>query len=278
MRFSQRLGLTEVRSVVQIESIDDPLRNKLWSLLYVLLDRNSAIEYSNRRDLYHQVYLNFLHAPIDRIPDYSYTANDELRGYFYSDEWHKPYDLLEFVLQHLPYSEKEKAYGVVNRILEDYLSAYRFVGETLVPVTDETHVQSIEAALQTPLSGVRTHLSKSLSLLGNRQNPDAENAIKEAIQAVESLCASIVGKRTTLGDALKKLESAGVTIHPALKEAWLKQYGYTSDADGIRHALQLQSNASMDDALYFLISCSAFIGLLAAKATAASVPLRSVET
>ena len=37
MRFSERYGHKKVREIVQIDSIDEPLRNALWSLLKVYL-------------------------------------------------------------------------------------------------------------------------------------------------------------------------------------------------------------------------------------------------
>ncbi|HEU4506960.1 MAG TPA: hypothetical protein VFR78_01890 [Pyrinomonadaceae bacterium] len=60
--------------------------------------------------------------------------------------------------------------------------------------------------------------------------------VAESISAVESLCNLITGGKDTLGDALKKVE-ARVAIHPALKKGFGNIYGYTSDANGIRHAL-----------------------------------------
>ncbi|WP_159083795.1 AbiJ-NTD4 domain-containing protein [Nocardioides terrigena] len=278
-RFSQRIGATEVRSVVQVETIDAPLRNRLWSLVYICLDTGGGeMKYSQRAEAYRDIYLNFFELPIDAIPDWLQHANDSIKSYFYQPEWYKPYDLLEFVLNHLwDSTHSDEMFELANTALQKYLSGYRFVNGRLVPITDESHIQTIEDALQSPLTGVRTHLSKSLALLSARDATDPENAIKEAVSAVESLCASIVGKRDTLGAAIKKLEDAGVSIHPALKESWLKLYGYTSDGDGIRHSLQLESSVTVDDALYFLVSCSAFIGLLTAKASAAGISLQPVK-
>jgi hypothetical protein len=42
-------------------------------------------------------------------------------------------------------------------------------------------------------------------------------------------------------------------------------YGYTSDADGIRHALLDQPSLSFEDAKFMLVSCSAFANYLVAK-------------
>lgn len=275
-RFSQRIGVTSVRNVVQIESVDVPLRNRLWNIIYHCLDSSSDLmDYSPQGGLYRSIYLDFFELAIDRIPDLTGMANEEIRVYHFAAEWYKPYDLLEFVLNNVD-DPSGSLFEVANDALTNYLSGYRFVNKRLVPITDESHIQVIEDALESPLSGVRSHISKSLSLLSNRDNPDAENSIKEAVLAVESICGSIVGRKDTLGAALKKLEDAGIDIHPALKESWIKLYGYTSDANGIRHALQFDSGATIDDALYFLVSCSAFIGLLTTKSMQAGISLQPV--
>ncbi len=50
-------------------------------------------------------------------------------------------------------------------------------------------------------------------------------------------------------------------------------YGYTSDADGIRHALMDLPTLTFDDAKFFLVVCSAFVNFAQAKvATASSKP------
>ena len=56
-------------------------------------------------------------------------------------------------------------------------------------------------------------------------------------------------------------------MHPALEQALIKQYGYTSNEGGIRHALSDNSLApSYADAKFMLVSCSAFINYALAKA------------
>jgi hypothetical protein len=65
-------------------------------------------------------------------------------------------------------------------------------------------------------------------------------------------------KNASLGAALKVLEKRGV-MHPALKSAFSSLYGYTSGADGIRHALMEESNLTSADARFMLIGCSAFV-------------------
>jgi len=96
-------------------------------------------------------------------------------------------------------------------------------------------------------------------LLQQNPNPDYRNSIKESISAVESLARKLSKDETgTLGNILKALEKSK-KLHPALKSAFSSLYGYTSDADGIRHALLGESNLSKADARFMLICCSAFI-------------------
>ncbi len=51
-----------------------------------------------------------------------------------------------------------------------------------------------------------------------------------------------------------------------MKEAFSRLYGYTSDEGGIRHAMQEDAKCDFDDAKYMLVTCSAFVSFLVAKA------------
>ena len=56
---------------------------------------------------------------------------------------------------------------------------------------------------------------------------------------------------------------------------FVQLYGYTSDEDGIRHAI-LNDDAvvGLDEAKFFLVACSAFVNFLIAKAESAELPLK----
>ncbi len=78
--------------------------------------------------------------------------------------------------------------------------------------------------------------------------------------------------RATLTRALRKLEDR-VSLHAALKDAFGKLYGYTSDADGIRHALLDESDLGFEDAKFMLVSCASFVNYLKIKASKADITL-----
>ena len=112
-----------------------------------------------------------------------------------------------------------------------------------------------------------------MDLLADRKSPDYRNSVKESISAVEAISNLIANeKKATLGQALKAIESK-VSLHPALKKAFSSLYGYTSDAEGIRHALLSETNLSFEDAKFMLVSCSAFINYLISKASKAGIKL-----
>lgn len=159
-------------------------------------------------------------------------------------------------------------YEEVNTILRREFIGYRFVDERLTPISDEFEVGEMNQALKNPYGSVYEHLSKANKLIADRNAPDYENSIKESISAVEALCeilTGITGKEASLGKMLKKLEENGVEIHSGLKAAFNSLYGYTSDANGIRHAGNIGGPSStFEEAKFMLVSCSAFVNYLIA--------------
>ena len=82
---------------------------------------------------------------------------------------------------------------------------------------------------------------------------------------MESICQQITGETNAeLGKAIKKLKEI-LPIHGALEQGFIKLYGYTSNDDGIRHAMMEEDNLDQEDALYMLISCSSFVSYLMVK-------------
>jgi hypothetical protein len=189
-------------------------------------------------------------------------------------EWYEVYDFLEFLAKRYP----NKTYCRMfthncNEILERELSAYRFNGKILAPITSEEEIAEVEKALSVSHK-FTPHLDRALALLADKKAPDYRNSIKESISAVEAICKLITGSpKVTLGDALRQLENKLGTLHPALRNAFNNLYGYTSDAEGIRHGMLGESELDIEDAKFMLIACSAFINYLVAKTDKAGIKL-----
>lgn len=157
--------------------------------------------------------------------------------------------------------------------MEREMSGYRLVDGLVTPITSDVEVAAVEsgANVRGEFEPAGEHIRRALELLADRQAPDYRNSIKESISAVESAARTVAGgKRGGLSTALSHLEQR-LPLHPALKAAFVKLYAYTSDEDGIRHALLDDSDLSQEDALFMLVACSAFTNYLKTKSAAAGV-------
>jgi AbiJ N-terminal domain 4 len=273
MLFSQRKGLRPVKSVMQVDSVDDDLKIGLWNALDVFYwsGFNSFLSVSDQSRvslLLHFLWRDYFKKTVDTIPSSGDRALAILKDYFFTCAWYGVYDFIEFIANSSPadYFENEKFVSFCNVVLERELSAYRFVDSKLIQITSEEEIGEIEEALTDLHKPVAKHLSTALDLLSDRKSPDYRNSIKESISAVEAACNLITGSKATLGQALKALE-AKTNLHPALRNALSSLYGYTSDADGIRHALLEEENLDFADAKFMLVSCSAFVNYLRSKSS-----------
>lgn len=283
--FSQRMGFKPTKDIIQLNSMDDDLKVSLWNCwymnIYLVLVRTDRNLY---KTFISDIWIYLLKFTIDTAPLDSYPSILEgIKERFFSDfEWYEVYDLIQFSADVFPLPEKAQYFiQSCNEILSRELSGYRFVENKLVPITSELEIAEIETAWNVSMRYTQ-HLDKALAILADRKSPDYANSIKESILAVEATCRLITGDPTvTLGDALNRLISKRGILHTDnlknnLKEAFKNLYWYTSDAQGIRHGLIGQSDLDIEDARFMLISCSAFINYLIAKADKAGVPLLQV--
>lgn len=204
---------------------------------------------------------------------YAAFRNELLAG-----TWSDTYDLIECALEAVDDTTlRELLVAAFNNALERERAAYRIVADQVTPITSEVAASAIQTAIEetSKLGTVRAHLAAALELFSRRKDPDYRNSIKESISAVESLCKLLAkSPSATLGDALDRLEKAGVSIHPAQKKAFSAIYGWTNDAQGIRHGLKDEVLPEQEDALYMLEVCSAFVSYLLAKAARAGIKVQ----
>jgi len=237
--------------------MDDDLRNGLWNALHIAFWRylpsyNTTIA----EDFLAATWAGFLKRPVDEIGKYR-AALDELRAQFFSWPWNRVYDYVEWAGSYAPVAERNQLAFIdsCNQILEQELAGYRFVDLLLIPIGSEEELAAIVQAREDaqPYRTVRTHLNRAAELFADRSNPDPRNSIKESISAVEAACQQLTGSAQSLGQCLDSL-AARVTLHPALRGSLDRLYGWTSNAEGIRHALMDDPNLDMDDARFMLVS------------------------
>lgn len=280
--FSQRKGFKPIKSVLQVDDMDDDLRNGLWDALTVFywnqIDTKWISDYDEVDVLFKKLWHSYFKRPIDTLDNSWPITHKVVRSCFYNCAWYEVYDFIESVANNYPDKDNSvnpKFMDFCNSVLKRELSAYRFVGGKITQITSEEEIAEIEEALATSkfLKPVTTHLKRAVDLLADRKFPDYRNSIKESISAVEAICRLITNDaKATLGQAVKEIENK-VELHPALKSAFSSLYGYTSDAEGIRHALLDESNLDFEDAKFMLVSCSGFINYLISKSSKAGIKL-----
>lgn len=267
MIFSERMGFKAARSILQLEDIDEPLRTAIYNLLYAWTIRNwhSRGGHGIGHAIGKSIWTEFLRLPVDTFPRTPQKFAEVLKKYVTTRPWYEVYDLIEF---RASFSDSVIDEDSVNKVLARDMSGYRLRAGRIIPITDDTELSAIDEALfaANDFKGAREHIREALAKLGRRPHPDLRNAITEAISAVESAARIVTGQpKATLPDALKVLEKRR-RVHTALKDAWLKLYGYTSDEHGLRHAMTEDPDIDFPTAKYMVVSCAAFVNLLSAEA------------
>lgn len=271
--FSERYGYTKPSDIIIRERITSEIQN---AILNCLVRLEKSLEVNNIT--YIENYYIYIEKNV-----WEYFFNEKIVNYkkgciarFIEDEsikWYKKLDLLEFIIDVLfqccntpPISRKTiKSYiNDLNYEFKRLNFGYYIIENQIVEITSEEEIKSIETALTTSDCNIREHLSKALDLYSKRPVADYRNSIKESISAVEAISRNITGENVL---NFKKMEEKGVVVPTVLRKAFECLYGYTNDkTTGIRHALMDDTNAPQaEEALFMLVSCSAFINYLNKK-------------
>jgi len=287
------MGIEPFRHAIQRDSMDDALRTGLWNACTIYWNqtpRNKflstyAKENKDRRllDMVERLWSVHLKKPLDKMDDYWSNSYDDIRKEFlFNIPWNKVYEFVEFLASnYADESVNAKFMQECNAVLKREASAYRFISGIIAPIVSDTEISEVEKAIaDAPLKSISDHLTRALELLADRKSPDYRNSIKESISAVEALCKAVANSpNATLSAALAEVESKQILrLHPSLKAAFDRLYGYTSSAEGIRHALMDQASLDVEDAMFMLVACSAFANYLKSKATKAGIDLKLVAS
>lgn len=285
--FSQRYGYTSLANVIIREDMPESIQNAICNCYDKMPDanipdhdvggyvgvKNALTEYlwcnflNNRaEDLYEKYrYGEIIDAFIDTLLDNEFP-------------WYSKLDMIEMSLDFLFDVYKENSCGFkespsvfeknINKEFARLNYAYRIVDHFIVEITSEEEIKAVEKAIDTNSDNVRVHLASALELMSKRPNGEYRSSIKESISAVEKWCRKCTGEKD-LRPALNKLSSKGIKIHPKLHSTFNILYEYTNHEDsGIRHALMDEDGTytpSMDEAVFMIVTCSAFINYLNSK-------------
>lgn len=273
--FSERKGIKHFSDIVQVNSLNERTRNKIYTAtedIFALMDNYSEKLQNCFIEFIYEELFSLTKRDIPRVYGYSAYSHtsvfNEIYGIINTESYSDVLTFIEGVIKVFSIIDedtgnmlnlKNRYINIISNIFNIENVNYRIVNGLITDIVNEETIKEIEKTLEIPYAVVANHYSKALELL--YKTKDYDNSIKESISSVESICQILTSNdKATLGDALKLLKDK---IHPAMKSAFEKLYGYTSDANGIRHANGLgEGNSTFEEAKYMLISCSAFVNYL----------------
>ena len=295
--FSQAQRYEEIPGPLKLEELPKEARIQIWNVFVESLDQSidrDLMGYPHLinpwRNIMTAVHGHYFGLPLDkwsmrlqqnnyqfrqtRFDDtprggegqyISYVAS-ELNSYIEKQTFNKVFDLIQFVMRH-----PECPAEFINTMQRAFaFSRLAYVIDksslpTVLPaVTCEEGVallKSLDTLREAGLSGSAEHLRKASEYINQG---DWAGSIRESIHAVESVARIIDPQASqTLGPALSSIERQG-SLHPALKNAFSALYGYTSNEQGIRHALLNGDGADVgkDEAIFMIGACASFASYL----------------
>jgi hypothetical protein len=285
LTFEQAEGAEPLPSQLKLKQVSRELRARLWAVFLNLLQEGTSVgDHFDHREV-QDPFLTLLHdwhvtrcfeAADEFTSSFDYWF-EELKTVFMEGDYLRIFGFVQWVLRH-----EAKPYRLeleIDDVLRESRAAYAiFEGDTIIPVGSDAERETLARAFAdlaaSEFHGAHAHLRNAGSeLTAGKYGP----SIRESIHAVEAVARVLEPKAKTLPPALSKLEKSA-RLHPALRNGFSNLYGFTSDEDGIRHALLDEPVAQVDetDALYMLGSCAAFVSYLINKARQAGLLSKTV--
>lgn len=276
LTFSQAEGLEPLPQPLVLGELSQEVRSLLWRDIYEDMFQTKETDPFIAETYVGEPWLGVLydmhvevdHRPADKFGN-AFSGNvEKLRTLVMEGPWNEVFDFLQFAMRRRP--SPNDLESKVCQAFETGRVAYTVIpdGPTIIPTATPEEGAAITEAFrllaETGFDGARSHLRAAAEALSAGGCADS---VRESIHAVESVaCRLNADASTTLKPALDALEER-IKMHPALKEGFSKIYGYTSDQDGIRHAL-FEGDADVDvvDATFMLGACASLVTYLINKA------------
>ncbi|KAB0266915.1 AbiJ-NTD4 domain-containing protein [Microvirga brassicacearum] len=272
MPFSQRTGLDPIPPQLKLGEASDDLRRMIEYYVGLEIGRNtrSGYDHSYFNDRWERVtrdlHVLFLKADPDIYENSPYDWRISLKNFFQGAKIGPLFNLIEFLVRHPKCSDELKS--ELASAFVTARAAYRIIDGQIVAIGTEEQAAAFEKAVvdaaENSAGAARKHLLAAGMAL---RNSDWAGSVRESIHAVEAIAIRLAPDTTTLGPALSALEKQG-HLHGSLKAAFGSLYGYSSDEEGVRHALVFKEEAQVDeaDALFMLGACASFVSYLLARA------------
>ena len=269
LTFSQAQGYEELPGPLKLEELPAAARTHIWNVFYTFIDDTKASFGSigiNWDQILREKHILHDNLSLDEWYNSFEYDRRELRHSIENLPFNQVFDLIQFVIRHA--NCPPEFIDEMKRAFAHSMLAYT-IGKakppTIIPSVTEaegnTIVESLQLLRRAGLEGSASHMRNASECINNG---DWAGSIRESINAVESVARQLDPKSSgTLRGALAALENRQA-LHPALKEAFTKLYGYTSNEQGIRHALldRSSANVGIDEAVFMLGACASFASYL----------------
>lgn len=279
--FAQAEGIQPLPGPLSPKEMSPSLTASLWRCVHWHMSNDvgdsrgmggPARMRANWNNIMRSWHVDHLHGLIDEYSDVAAKLIAIAKSTITSNDYVKVFDFIQFILRHRNCPNGFTA--GIDAILEKQQAAYRIIDMTVMPIASEHEAVMVAKTFadlaQSEFGGARAHLRAAAVLIDSGAFSDS---VRESIHAVEAVAKKLAPEMSTLPNALNILAKKG-HIHPALRGGFDKLYAYTSDQDGIRHALTEDSaNVDSTDALYMFGACASFISYLIGKARSANIPL-----
>ena len=250
------------------------LRRLLYYYISLEIERESHSAYDSAvfKDKWRRVAMDlhvlFFKQPADKFDHGAYQNEQNLNVFIQRANIGELFNLVEFFVRHPGCSDELKR-ELANAFVTTH-AAYRvFDNKYIAAIGTEEQAAAFERAIAEAEAKHATAARKQLIAAGVAlRNSDWAGSVRESIHAVEAMAKLLAPETETLGAALKALEQRG-HLHGGLKAAFGSLYGYSSDEEGVRHALVFSDEAQVDeaDALFMLGACASFVSYLLARGT-----------
>ena len=274
--FPQTHGYKPLPKPLALGELPIKARTLIWNVFYSFLSASVEPSRTSRESQSlviidpWKTLMRHKHAFHDNLPLDEWSADlpkvcRDLREQIEVRPFYEVFDLLEFVLKapECPpdFVRTMQTAFVICRL--PYIIDEN--GErAIIPsaTVEEAHtvVDALTTLRSAGLEGSEKHLRNACESINKEE---CASSIRESIGAVESVARMLVPEATTLKRALAVINDRD-GLHPALKDALSKLYGYTSDEPGLRHPLldSAKAKVGMDEAVLMLGVCASFASYL----------------
>ncbi len=277
--FAQAEGAEPVPSQLALGEINQELRAYVWDIIYTSILKD--VKHSSVGGVWPWVdgrwkailtdkHVRMDHGFADELNLAAKVAVPQIAEVVKRGDYIRFFGFVQFVVRHRDCPSGFE--NAVRQALSTARAAYRLDNKTIFPVvgTEDYDVVKLafDAVNNAAYNGAREHLRAASAQL---TAGDWARSVHESVSAVESVVRMLT-ESNNVSDALKRLDQKRV-IHPGLRLALDKLYAYSSDEQGVRHALLNQTNANVDetDALFMFGACASFVTYLIGKGRSADL-------